>query len=77
MDKGVDEEPYKHPLQAEGITLPLGTVDETSSGVFGKGTTASVEKGKRVLEAVVSELVKHVNLFKKARMEDLKPKPKV
>jgi len=77
MDKAVNEEPYKHSLHAEGITIPLGTMDETSSGISGKGTMASVEKGKRVFEAVVSELVKHVNLLKKAKMEDLEPKPKV
>jgi len=76
-DKAVDEEPRKSPLEAEGVTLPLGTVDQTSSGVFGKGTTASVEKGKKVFEVVVTGLVKHVKLLKKARMEDLMPRPKV
>jgi creatinine amidohydrolase len=76
-DKAVDEEPRRHAAEAEGITLPLDTVDETSSGVFGKSTTASAEKGKKVLEAVISELVKHVNLLKKVKTEDLMQKPKV
>ena len=77
MNKAVDEEPRKHILQAEGITLPLDTVDYTSSGVFGKSTTASSEKGKKVFEAVVNELVKHVKLLKEAKIEDLLQKPKV
>lgn len=77
MDKAVDEEPRKHILQTEGITLPLETVDETCCGVFGKQTTASARKGKEVFEAVVKELVKHVDLLKKAKTEDLMEKPKV
>jgi len=77
MNKAVDEEPRKHILQAEGITLPLDTVDYTSSGVFGKSTAASLEKGKKVFEAVVNELVKHVKLLKEAKIEDLLQKPKV
>jgi creatinine amidohydrolase len=77
LSKAVDEEPRKHAVLVEGLTLPLSTVDETSSGVFGKGTTASVKKGKKIFEAVVDELVKHVNLLKKQKMEDLMPKPKV
>jgi creatinine amidohydrolase len=75
--KAVDEEPGKHALQMEGITLPLDTADETGSGVFGKQSSASAKKGKRVLEAVVSELVKHVKLLKKAEIKDLLSKPKV
>jgi creatinine amidohydrolase len=77
MDRAVDEEPRKHAVGAEGVSLPLSTVDETSSGVFGKSSTASQEKGKIVFEAVVSALVKHVNLLKKAKIEDLIQKPKV
>ncbi|MDH5376069.1 MAG: creatininase family protein [Candidatus Bathyarchaeota archaeon] len=77
MDKAVDEEPRKHVAQAEGITLPLDTVDYTSSGVFGKSTTASAEKGEEVFEAVVNELVEHVNVLKKAKIEDLVQKSKV
>ncbi len=77
MSKAVDETSQKSPLLIEGITLPLFSVDETRSGVFGKGSTASAEKGKKIFEAVVNELVKHVNLLKKTRMEDLLLKPKV
>lgn len=77
MNKVTDEEPSRHALMVEGLTLPLSTVDETDSGVFGKQSTASAEKGKRVLEAVTNELVRHVNLLKKAKMEDLLQKPKV
>lgn len=77
LDKAVDEEPRKHATQVEGLTLPLDTVDETSSGVFGKQSTASAKKGKLVFEAVVSELVKHVNELKKTKSEDLMVKPKV
>jgi creatinine amidohydrolase len=77
MGKAVDEEPRKHIAQAEGITLPLDTIDYTSSGVFGKSKTASAEKGKKVLEAVINELVEHVNKLKKSKIEDLVPKPRV
>jgi creatinine amidohydrolase len=77
MSKVLDEEPRRHPVQIEGLTLPLSTMDETSSGVYGKQSTASAEKGRRVLEAVVNELVKHVEMLKKAKIEDLMQKPKV
>lgn len=77
MNRAVDEEPHKHAVKAEGVSLPLGTVDETSSGVFGKSSTASAERGKIVFEAVVGELVKHVSVLKKAKIEDLVQKPKV
>ncbi|MEM3622757.1 MAG: creatininase family protein [Candidatus Bathyarchaeia archaeon] len=77
MSKAVDEESRKHIVQIEGVTLPLDTIDYTSSGVFGKSTTASAKKGKKVLEAVISELVGHVNKLKKSKIEDLVQKPKV
>jgi creatinine amidohydrolase len=77
IDKNVDEVVRESVLQSDGITLPLDTIDYTVSGVFGKSTTASAEKGKIVLETVVSELIKHVNLLKKAKIEDLIQKPKV
>ena len=76
MDKAIDEEPRKHIVQTEGITLPLDTVDYMSSEVFGKSTTASAEKGKKVFEAAVNELVNHVNLLKEAKIEDLIQKTK-
>jgi creatinine amidohydrolase len=77
MTRAVDEEPRKHAVGAAGVSLPLATVDETNSGVFGKSTTASAGKGKKVLEAVVSELVKHVNILKESKIEGLLQKPKV
>jgi len=77
MGKAVDEEPRKHMVQAEGVTLPLDTADYTSSGVFGKSSTASAERGKKVFEVVVNELVRHVNMFKNAKIEDLMQKPKI
>ena len=77
MNKAVDEEPRKHSVQTEGVTLPLDTVDHTSSGVFGKSTTASAEKGKRIFETAVDELVKHVSLLKETKIEDLISEPKV
>jgi creatinine amidohydrolase len=77
MNKAIDEKPHKHAAEVEGITLPLDTADETCSGVFGKSTTASAKKGKIVFEAVIRELIKHVNMLKKAKIEDLMQKPKV
>ncbi|MEM0357782.1 MAG: creatininase family protein [Candidatus Bathyarchaeia archaeon] len=77
MDKAVDEKVRRHVTETEGTTLPLDTADYTSSGVFGKSTTASAEKGRIIFEAVVDELVKHVVLLKNARMEDLMAKSKV
>ncbi len=76
-DKIRNEKPYTHALEMSGITLPLDTVDETSSGVFGKQTAASAKKGKEVFEVVLNALVKHIELLKKTRMEDLSLKPKI
>ena len=77
MSKAVNEEPHRYHVQAEGVTLPLDTVDCTCSGVFGKSTSASAEKGRKVFEAVVSKLVEHVKLLKETKIEDLLQKPKV
>lgn len=77
IDKTVDEEPLKHPVVIEGTTLPLETVDETVSGVFGRQKRASAEKGEKVFEAIVCELVKHVYLLKEAKIEDLARKSRV
>ena len=53
-------------------------VDEYSrSGVFGRSTSASAEKGRKVFEAVVSKLVEHVKLVKASKIEDLLEKSKV
>jgi len=77
MSKAVNEDLHRYNVQAEGVSLPLDTVDYTCSGVFGKSTSASAEKGRKVFEAVVSKLVEHVKLFKKTKIEDLLQKPKV
>jgi len=77
MGKAVNEEPRKHVVYVEGLELPLDTVDYTSSGVFESSTAASAEKGKKVFEAVVKELVKHVELLKEAEIGDLVQKPRV
>jgi creatinine amidohydrolase len=76
VNNTVDEQPRKHKMQAEGIIVPLNTIDYTRSGVFGKSRTASAQKGKQVFEAVVKELVRHVNALKRAKMEDLMEKSK-
>jgi creatinine amidohydrolase len=73
-DKIVNEKPRKHAVEAHGVSLPLSTIDETRSGVFGTATTASAEKGKKVVEAVIDELVRHVELLRKAKSEDLMQK---
>lgn len=70
LEKAVDEEPRKHVSKAEGFTLPLYTVDETSSGVYGKSTIATATRGKEIFETVVNELVKHVETLKKTKIED-------
>jgi len=77
MEKAVDEKPRVHPAKVEGTTLPLDTIDYTNSGVFGKATTASSEKGKKVFEAAVNKLVKHVNILKTLKIKDLMRKTKV
>lgn len=77
MDKAVDEEPRKHVVEAAGVALPLDTVDCTCSGVFGISTAATAKKGKKVLDAVIAELVRHVNSLKKTKIEDLMQKPTV
>jgi len=71
LEKAVDEKPRKHISKIEGLTLPLYTVDETNSGVYGRSTIATATKGKEILEAVVNELVKHVEILKKTKVEDL------
>ncbi|MEM2975426.1 MAG: creatininase family protein [Candidatus Bathyarchaeia archaeon] len=77
MDRALDEEVRGHIAEVEGVTLPLDTADRTSSGVFGKSTTASADKGKQVFEAVVNELVKHIDLLRKAKVEDLMAKSRI
>jgi creatinine amidohydrolase len=76
MSKAVDEEPRKFIVNGEGVIFASDTADETDSGVFGKQTTASKGKGKKVLEAVIDELVTHIDKFTKVTIEELVQKPK-
>ncbi|MCS7115581.1 MAG: creatininase family protein [Nitrososphaerota archaeon] len=76
MEKAVDEETRRHVAESKGVSLPLGSADFTSYGVWGKSSTASAEKGRKVFEAVVEELVRHINRVREAKSEDLALKPK-
>lgn len=76
MEKAVDEKLRTlFPKASRGIFLGLDTVDYSDSGVLGISTTASVEKGKQVFEAVVVELVKHVEALKRRKIDELLPRP--
>jgi creatinine amidohydrolase len=77
VSRAVDGKARKSELQTAGMTLPFVTVDRTSSGASGKISSASVAKGRKVFEAVVKELARHVRLLKDAKMKDLVAKPKV
>lgn len=74
MSKAVDDKQCTHPAQAEGTTLPLDTADFSKTGVWGKSTTASAEKGKRDFEAVVAELVRHIEALRRMKPDELKEK---
>ncbi len=75
MKAVVDEKSKKPHVESEGeIGWIFDTVDYTRSGVFGIASSASTERGKKDFEAVIEELVKHVNVLKKVNMEDLLPK---
>jgi creatinine amidohydrolase len=76
MTKARDENPRKHPTMAQGIALPLDTIDQTASSVLGSSAAGSAEKGRRVFEAVVDELVRHVQQVKEAEREQLGQKPR-
>jgi len=78
MKKASDEKPRKPPAETAGIVgWIFDTIDYTSSGVFGKASTASAEKGKKIFETAVNELVRHVETVKGLKIEDLLPKPAV
>ena len=74
MERAVDEKPRQIIQTFEGLSLPLDTIDYTKSGVFGKSSTASSEKGKEVFETVVNHLVKLIEELRKTRIDDLKSK---
>ena len=67
----VDEVPRKSNLEEKGIYLPLNTIDMTKSGVYGKSSTASTEKGKIILETITHKLVKHLELLKTAKIDEI------
>ncbi|UCC33983.1 MAG: creatininase family protein [Candidatus Bathyarchaeota archaeon] len=72
MEKALDEKPRKPPAETAGIIgWIFDTIDYTSSGVFGKASTASIERGKKVFETAIKELVKHVKTVKELEIEDL------
>ena len=75
--KMIDEKLRTHSLQTSGIILPLDSIDDTPTGVFGNQRGASAEKGKKIVEAVVHALVEHIALLKKAETEELMFKKKV
>lgn len=68
MEKALDEIIPRHHAEAAGIMLPLFTADLSSSGVWGRSTTASAEKGRKVFEAVVNALVEHINKLREMRI---------
>jgi len=76
MTKAVDEQPREPFAKTSvGVSYGLDTADYTDSGVFGTSTTASEEKGRKIFEAAVEELVKHIEALKKTKIENLLPKP--
>ncbi|MGD8565037.1 MAG: creatininase family protein [Candidatus Bathyarchaeota archaeon] len=77
VDRAVNEQPSKLKVKVEGVSLPMDTVDYTSSGVFGDSKEASAEKGRLVFEAVVKKLVQHVKLVEQTNIKDLMPKSKI
>jgi len=78
MNNAVNEKKHQFFADASsGVNYGLDTVDQTGSGVLGTSTTASVKKGKKVVDAVIEELVKHIKALKKAKIDDLLPKPLV
>jgi len=78
MKKAVDEEPRQlFPEASVGVSYGLDMTDRIVLGVLGVSTTASAEKGKRVFEVVVEELVKHTDALKRTKIDDLLPKPPV
>jgi len=75
MSSAVDEKP-RQPLGEGlvGVSYGLDTADYTDSGVFGTSKTASADKGKKIFETAVEELVKHIEALKRTKMNDLLPR---
>jgi creatinine amidohydrolase len=74
MKKATDENSPSHPTTAAGVALPLDNIDHTMSGVLGNSTASSAEKGREVFEAVVKELVTHIQLVKETNPGELRAK---
>lgn len=77
MKKAIDEKVVDHSTEGVGTTVALDSADFTRCGVYGKSTTASARKGRKVLEAVVVELTRQIGVLKKIKMNDLAAKPRV
>lgn len=77
MSKAMNVQLKTHPAVGEGIFLPLDTIDETISGVFGKQSEASAEKGKMIFDAALKELCNHIEKVKKLKTEERLYQPKV
>lgn len=76
MKRAVDERKRQlFPEASVGVIYGSDTIDVTDSGVMGISKTASAEKGKEIVQVAVEELVRHVNVLKKANIEDLLPEP--
>jgi len=69
MTKAVDEIPMQPFPQLEGLNIPWNTADYTKSGVFGKSSTANAEKGRKIFEAIIRELVKLVEKLKEMKIK--------
>ncbi len=76
MKKAVDEIVVEHPTEGVGATVPLDTADFTKRGVYGTSKSASARKGKQVLETVVEELSRQIEVLKKLKMDELLAKPR-
>lgn len=63
MERAVDEEPAKLPIDGLAVTAEY-TVDRTRSGVYGVSTSASRERGEKVFRAAVDALVRLVEVVR-------------
>ena len=76
MKSAADEVLKEYIFENAGVSLPLDIADYSASGVLGKSSTASPRKAKKVFDAVVGELVRHIDALKKMRSKDLAQKSK-
>jgi len=64
LDQAVDKTP-RNPLGGIPVYAFTYTHEVTSSGVYGKSSTADSSKGSRIFEAAVNQLVRIVETLKK------------